>query len=69
MASIIVGCSSQRKNFEDEWISMIQYDYENQIEYVFTNDKYQVIINGENIELHFSYKINGDTIIIDRGEH
>lgn len=69
MTLIIISCSSQKNNLEGKWASVVQHDYENQIEYIFTHDKYQVIINGEEKEIPLSYKIISDTIIMDRGEH
>lgn len=66
---IVIACTSKGNSIEGEWVSEPQYDFGNHIVYIFTNDKYQVIINGEEQGFPLSYKIEGDTIILDRGEH
>ncbi|MBB4036548.1 hypothetical protein GGR21_002454 [Dysgonomonas hofstadii] len=66
---IVISCANKGNNIEGKWVSEAQHDYENHIVYIFTNSKYQVIINGEEEGLPLSYKIEGDTIIMDRGEH
>lgn len=69
IAFILVGCISKGNNIEGEWEHEAQYDYENHTVYIFTHDKYQIIINGEELELPLSYKISDDSIFMDRGEH
>lgn len=64
-----ICCTNSDNNIEGVWEHVPQYDFENHIVYIFTNEKYQVIINGEERELPLSYKIEGGTIILDRGEH
>lgn len=66
---ITIFCTNRGSNIEGVWEYVPQYDHENHIVYSFTNDKYQVVVNGEKLETPLPYKIEGDTIILDRGEH
>lgn len=67
--SIVISCANKKNSIVGKWESVPQYDYEKHIVYIFANDKYQVVVNGEEQELPLSYKIEGDTILLDRGEH
>lgn len=66
---IAICCTNRDNNIEGVWEHVPQYGHQNHIVYIFTNDKYQVVINGEEQELPHLYKIEGDTIFLDRGEH
>lgn len=66
---LAISCENPQNSIVGKWESVPQYDYEKHIVYIFTNDKYQVVINGEEQELPLSYKIESDTVFLDRGEH
>ena len=51
-----ICCTNSDNNIEGVWEHVPQYDFENHIVYIFTNEKYQVIINGEERELPLSYR-------------
>ena len=66
---IVIGCTNKENNIQGVWEHIPQYNHQNHIVYSFSNDKYRMVVNGVKQVTPLPYKIEGDTVILDRGEY
>lgn len=69
MSLFVIGCTNKENNIQGVWEHIPQYQHQSHIVYSFSSSKYRMVVNGVKQETPLPYKIEGDTVIMDRGEH